>query len=262
MKRLQLFEFEDLPWFPRVWRDGVTDFLQFAVSRGDIYRRFAPRLASALERSKARQVVDLCAGGGGPWQELQASLPPVAEGRVPVLLTDYYPNQAKFEAVSGASGGRITYRTVPVSALDVDGSLHGFRTLFSSFHHFDPDSARAIIADAISKGHGIAIAESTQRHPLMLLYMLFTPLLVMVATPLIRPFRWSRLVFTYLLPVIPLTVMFDGIVSCLRTYTPEELEQLVAQAPGHGAFTWEAGVERMGPLPVGVTYLIGVPRSS
>ena len=44
MKRLHLFEFEDQDWFPRVWRDGVTDFLQFAVSRGNIYKQFAPRL--------------------------------------------------------------------------------------------------------------------------------------------------------------------------------------------------------------------------
>ena len=33
------------------------------------------------------------------------------------------------------------------------------------------------------------------------------------ATPFVRPFRWSRLLFTYVIPLIPLLVLFDGTVS-------------------------------------------------
>ena len=48
--------------------------------------------------------------------------------------------------------------------------------------------------------------------------------------PACPPFRWSRLLWTYLVPVIPLVLLFDGIVSCLRSYRPDELLKLVAIA--------------------------------
>jgi len=148
-----------------------------------------------------------------------------------------------------------------VSAVNVPSSLIGFRTLFSSFHHFSPDQARSILADAVSKRQGIAIAESTQRHVLTLSYMLVTPVLVWMATPFYRNFSWRRVFWTYCLPIIPLVVLFDGLVSCMRTYTPDELQGLVAGIPENDAFDWDIGLIRIGILPVGVTYLIGVPKS-
>src|SRR5450759_4223616 len=42
-------------------------------------------------------------------------------------------------------------------------------------------------------------------------------LMPFVCTPWIRPFRWSRLLWTYLIPIIPLVFLFDGVVSCHRT---------------------------------------------
>jgi len=68
--------------------------------------------------------------------------------------------------------------------------------------------------------------------------------------------------WTYVVPAIPLIVMFDGIVSCLRTYTPEELMALVRQVPGASTFHWESGVRRLGVLPVGTTYLLGWPKET
>lgn len=261
MRRFHLFEFEDQTWFPRPLRDGVTDFLQFAVSSADLYKPIAAKLNAAIVKTKAARVIDLCAGGGGPWQELQVHVNAVRDGQVHVVLTDAFPNVAKMAQFAATSAGRLSAVSEPVSALDVAPTLLGFRTLFSAFHHFDRPTAKAIIADAVSKRCGIAVAESTQRHALMLAYMLLTPFLVLVATPKIRPFRWSRLIWTYLLPLIPLTVMFDGLVSCLRTYSPRELQDLVREVPDHESYDWEIGVERMRGLPVGVTYLFGTPQN-
>jgi hypothetical protein len=38
--------------------------------------------------------------------------------------------------------------------------------------------------------------------------------------------------FTYLVPLIPFVVVFDGYVSCLRTRTPEEVEALLVRSIG------------------------------
>ena len=40
----------------------------------------------------------------------------------------------------------------------------------------------------------------------------------------------GRLFFTYLVPVVPFVWVFDGYISCLRTRTPAELQQLINKA--------------------------------
>ncbi|HSV52659.1 MAG TPA: class I SAM-dependent methyltransferase [Burkholderiaceae bacterium] len=260
MPRIHLFELEDQSWFPKPIRNGITDFLQFAVSVSDLYRPFASRLARAIDTGRVERIVDLCAGAGGPWLELKDHVESIRNGSVSVCLTDLYPNHTAFERLKSAWRGTFGYVAEPVSATDVPSNLVGLRTLFSSFHHFRPDEAVKILGDAVSKRQGIAIAESTQRHPLLIAYMFLTPALVLLSSVFQKPFRWSRLFWTYVVPLVPLAVLFDGVVSCLRTYTPDELMALVARVPDGGSYHWEAGVDRIGFLPVGVTYLVGYPR--
>jgi hypothetical protein len=82
---------------------------------------------------------------------------------------------------------------------------------------------------------------------------------VLVLTPAIRPFRWSRLLWTYLLPVLPLAILFDGVVSCLRVYTPDEMLAMGREVGGD-EYEWEAGFERPAGSPLPIPYLIGMPR--
>ena len=260
MPRFQFFEIEDQHWLPSSIRNAMTDFLQFAVERGDLYKSFARRLSNALRASHEVQMVDLCSGAGGPMRSLLKHVPELANGNIKVHLTDYYPNLPAFASLVDTAPHCFTYSKESVSALDVPPDLIGFRTLFSSFHHFNRADASRILQDAVLKKQGIAIAESTQRHILLVIYMLFTPLLVILTSPFHKPFRWSRVFWTYLIPVVPLAVAFDGVVSCLRTYTPEELMEMVATLSGGEQYDWQVGVERMGFLPIGVTYLVGTPK--
>jgi len=39
----------------------------------------------------------------------------------------------------------------------VPDELTGFRTIFSAFHHFRPEEARAVVADAAHQRQGIAV---------------------------------------------------------------------------------------------------------
>ena len=42
MKRFHLFEFEDQSWFPNVIRQGITDYLQFASNKINLYQSLIP----------------------------------------------------------------------------------------------------------------------------------------------------------------------------------------------------------------------------
>lgn len=257
MKRWHLVELEDLSWWPRVFRDAATDYLVTAIRRGQPYSGLTPRLAAAIKRSDAEQMTDLCSGGGGPWPDLLPALRAVGVD-LPLCLTDKYPNVGALSRVAGATPG-ARFEAESVSATDVPARLAGFRTLFTAFHHFRPNEARAILAAAVRDGQGIAIAEATSRTPFGLAMMALVPLAVWVLTPAIRPFRWSRLFWTYLVPVVPVAVLFDGVVSCLRTYTPDEMLAMAREVGSEG-YEWECGVEHPPGSPIPIPYLIGVPR--
>jgi hypothetical protein len=142
--------------------------------------------------------------------------------------------------------------------MNVPGTLKGLRTMFTSFHHFPPEDARAILQNAVDAGESIGIFEATKRAPSTIGLIFTGILLLFLHTPRIRPFRWSRLLWTYLIPVIPLVLLFDGVVSCLRTYRPQELREIVEKLTSC-EYQWEIGELATGKVPV--TYLIGYPRS-
>src|SRR5262249_59485151 len=92
-------------------------------------------------------------------------------------------------------------------------------------------------------------------------FLFLTPLVVGLATLFIRPFWWRRLLWTYLVPLVPLTCWWDGAVSHLRAYTPAELEQL-ADEVGVDGYSWRAGRVPLGSAPGRLTYLIGYPTAA
>lgn len=223
------------------------------------YSVAAPLLARALTRLGETRIVDLCSGGGGPWPDLVRRIPAIGGPAVRVTLTDAYPNRAAFARLKQETAGVVDGEPDPVPATRVPERLAGFRTVFTALHHFPPPAAGAILADAVRRRSGIGVFEITERSLLSLVGMLFLPVFVLLATPFIRPFRWSRLVLTYLVPIVPLAVWFDSTVSCLRSYTPDELLALTRGA-GDASVVWDAGMIHTSPFLTRMTYLIGIPR--
>lgn len=260
MRRRQLFELEDLPWFPAIIRDLATDYLHFIESWVEFHRPVVPLIADALRATGTNHIVDLCSGGAGPVPPLLVALD--AEGTaVTATLTDLFPNVAAMARCSEESKGRIGFAREPVNAQAVPERLKGFRTMFNAFHHFRPDAAVAVLRDAARARQPIGIFELSERTPRNLISLaLLTPITVLVATPFMRPFRWSRLLFTYLLPFVPLTCWWDGIASQFRAYTPVELEALGAEADPRA--TWRAGRIPLGEFGGTVTYLFGFPEAT
>jgi len=254
MKRRQLFEFTDLAWWPGILRSLLTDYLQVLLKRNRPFAEKSSLIVDALNSTEETQIIDLCAGASGPWHHLVDKLRVDFGRQVPVILTDKYPDSSVARKSSETSD--IFYYTQSVDATDVPADLRGVRTMFNGFHHFPPDQARLILRNSVNHRQPIVIFELLQRTRLDFLVMLLAPLNVLLLTPLIRPLTIVRLLSTYVVPIAPLVVLWDCLVSVLRCYTPEELLEM-ARSVDSDTYNWSAGSYRHKGLPV--TYLAGYP---
>ena len=255
MRRLHLIELEDQAWFPAIVRDLATDYLQFAQTATGLAKAMTPLIRQALDASGQTHIVDLCSGGSGPLIDVVDQLRRSGlDARA--TLTDLFPNFPAFERAAAASHGAIDFIRRPVDARAVPRELKGVRTLFNGFHHFRPADATAILADAVRAGEPIAIFEASRRALGTMIPVLLMPLFVWVTTPFMRPITWQRLLFTYPLPLVPFTCLWDGVVSQLRAYTIDELHDMQRAA---GTMEWRTGTVPIARGTGQLTYLIGWP---
>jgi hypothetical protein len=255
MNRIELQEMHDHPAFPGFLRNLVTDGLQSLWEFGNSYKPILGRLLVSMNRARTLQVLDLCSGGGGPWLRLAREPAVRGASAITVRLTDKYPNWRAFERASSVSKV-LCYEYRSTDATTIPTHLEGFRTIFSSFHHFGRDQAVRMLEDAMECQRGIGVFEVAQRSLLTMLAIFLIPALSWFLAPTIRPFSWSRLLWTYLIPVVPFVLWYDGIVSCFRAYSRKELEEMLRPLRRRG-YRWHIGEDRSGFLPV--TYVVGYP---
>ena len=259
MPRIHAFELEDQTWCPVVIRDAATDYLRVIQQIAKPYQSITEILIRAVVAAQANEIIDLCSGGAGSWLYILPRL----QKRIPnllVRLTDKFPNIAAFEKTSSLLGSNaIAFDVHEVDARAVPADLRGFRTMFTALHHFRPQDVQAILNDAAQRKCGFAAFECTSRSVRAFLMIFCTPLFVALLTPWIRPFRWSRLFWTYVIPAVPFLACFDGLISCLRTYTVAELTSLTKHIEIYD-YHWDIGQVTNGILPL--TYIVGAPTST
>jgi len=261
MHRLQLMEIEDQSWCPAALRNGATDFLQTVMTLADPYAPVRPLLLEALKRCGARRIIDLCSGGSGPWQRFFPTLQQDLGLPLQLWLTDLYPNPRAGLELQRQYPQQVGWWPEPVDALRPPEQLRGFYTLFTSGHHFRPEALGHILRQAVEKNQGVALFEVSHRSLRALFLVLLAPLAAFLVTPFCRPIRLSCLFWVYLVPLVPLLALFDGIVSCLRSYKPEELRSIVARLE-ESDYDWQIGEQPSHRGLPPLTYLIGTPRSN
>lgn len=256
MGRIHLFEFEDQKWFPSFLRNYGTDFLQFLSNKTKMYKPVIPIIEKGLEKTGTNQIIDMGSGGGGGliWlnSELKKDIPDLK-----IILTDLYPNIPAFK-LTKEKADNFEYIQQSVDARNVPAELKGLRTQFLSLHHFKPKDASRILQNAIDSNSAIAIFEAQERSLPSVLAMLFSPITVLLTTSFIRPFKIGRIIFTYLIPIVPLFVLWDGVVSSFRTYSVKEMEALIKGLDKTESYDWEIGKVKSGPGVV--LYLLGTKK--
>lgn len=264
MHRVQWFELEDLPWMPSAIRDGGTDVLDAMFDRIGFYDRVVPAVLDLLRGVSATRVVDLGSGGGGGALQVHRAVR-ASGSAVEFVLTDRFPNAGGAARAHALGDPCLRYDATPIDALSGPIDPTAVHTMCSALHHFPPDVAQTLIARLVAHRVPMAFVDVAasplvRRVPALLAPVPMAANLIALAlaalaiTPLVRPMRLSRLLLTYLVPAIPALVAWDGTVSALRAYTPDELLTLARSVPGGDHYVWSSGV---GGAAV---YLTGRPR--
>jgi SAM-dependent methyltransferase len=262
MKRIELFEFEDHARFPSWLRDLMTAYIRAFHRIFQTAPAVAGLVRQALAGSPAKRVVDLCSGGGGPMPEVARELhSEPAHADVDFVLTDLYPNAEAARQINALGNPQIRYELTPVDAAHVGAEQTGVRTLVGSFHHLPPETARAVLLDAAKARQPLVVFELSDNGPPLWLWWTAIPaafLLTLFITPFVRPLTFRQIFFTYFVPLVPLFIAWDGAASNARTYTPDDVRELL-QGHEDAGYQWEIGARRVGRLPGKSVYVLGRP---
>ncbi|BDS09394.1 hypothetical protein [Aureispira anguillae] len=260
MKRIHLFEFEDFHWFPNFLRSCMTRYIisihKFLGSAEDL----AELLAGVLKETQHTNIIDLCSGAGGPMPRVKELLEQKhGFSKLSLTLTDLYPNKEAAALINAQNDPHLSYLTTPVDATQVEKKRKGIRTMICSMHHMKPAIAKRILLDAQKDKQPICIFEISDNSMPFVLWWLAIPtsfIMVFLLTPFVRPLTWKQLVFTYLIPLLPIFIAWDGAVSNARTYTLADWDELLGELPKEG-YKWEKGTIK--GKAGNKMYLMGLP---
>lgn len=260
LPRLQLFEFNDLDWVGSDLRDTVVESLSRGLAWGRTLTGLVQPFAEFLEAAGTDSVLDLCAGAGGPAQILTQEFRRAGREPPELLLTDLFPRERAWQRLVAAEP-RIKAHHAPIDASAIPGDLGSgrARAIINAFHHFPPNLAERILADAVRSRAPIWVSEPFERNPLMFLSFAPFGLAALLANPVLTPERTlGKAVLSW--GVLPLTLgisAWDGFVSTLRAYEHPELLEMVR--PFSADYRWELGTYRYALGGKGY-YFWGVPR--
>ena len=194
-------------------------------------------------------------------------------GGVDFVMTDIYPHLPDWVKATKKSNN-LYYVPSPVDAANAPDDLLSmagtqeknkkvFRLFSLSFHHFPDPLATRILHNTLTTSSGFAIFELQGRD----LGSIFTVLgmfpLLWVGSWWWFWGDWSLLFWTYVIPVVPFVLVFDGVISCLRVRRRGEILGLIREC-GASMEGWrfETGWELHTRTGGAMNYFIGIKEAS
>lgn len=260
MRKWHLIELHEQPWMPAYLRRMTPSFLTYILKKFSIYTPCADLLAATIDKTKSEKIVDFCSGTGDNVLHLHTLLHEKFNLSLKLNLSDLFPDPTIIKKINAnANNNGIYYHPNSINVLQPSPKTLGLRTLFTSFHHFKPKQAKHILHCAVNNNDPIAIFEFTENRPFRLLFDLLTPFIVFLTMPRLKVLGWKRFLFTYLIPIAPFMIAWDGFVSNLRSYSTTELLN-IGKAVDKQHYHWQSGKIKSNLRFFNITYLIGLPK--
>lgn len=230
--RIHLFEFTDQSWLKGSAREAFMDCIDVIHHIARPYKGLAAKIKECADHAKSDSILDTCSGGG---EQLRFILDDAHSQVVEIpkiIASDLFPQTEQYRGIIDTHGEHMfDYITSSVDLLDkTTHEDYRFMSLFTALHHFRPVEVRDIFKSAIETKDAVFVAEFTERTFINAIGpIIFAPMFLIAPLFSRRP-TFLKIIFTTIVPVIPLMVVFDGLVSTFRSYTVEEIEELFLEA--------------------------------
>lgn len=226
MKRKQMPQITNASWFPRFLTSCVHEFMTWFVNKVNAAKPFIPVIEEGLQHADRIIVINKKCGAG-------------------------------FETVDELIDEKL--KRVFVNADNFNASEEGLYLSVNSFHQFSVDEAKEMLKQISHHKQPVVIVEGNNDSLWQVFGMtVIVPLTVLLTAPFVKPFRVERLIFTYVIPVLPFVTFFDGFMALFKLYAPKDLDELTASVQAKD-YNW-----RSGKLDNGrggkIIYLIGYPE--
>lgn len=229
MKRKQFFQFSNQNWYPAFLKRDMYEFMTWFVGRANAAKPFMPVFDDVFKKSKTKSIVNIDSNLGAGFETI---------ANLKLLPADSSTTNLPIE----------NFNTQNV----------GIYTFVNSFHQLKPEQARYYLTEISKSRNSVAVLEGNNDSLWQVVGMtIFVPLTVLLSAPFVKPFSITRIVFTYLIPLLPIVTMLDGFFALFKLYNPSDLNELVSTIKTQN-YIWESG-----KLPNGrggkIIYLIGYP---
>ncbi len=230
MERKQIPQLLNQDWFPAFLKVLMNEFLTWFVTVVGAARPFVPVIERGLKSSSTKRIIVIPHPVGGGFE----TLAPLLDSGVPVL----YPE-----------------------SMDAISDEKGLYVMVNGFHQLSPDEALSLLKRIASRGESIAIVEGNNDSLRQIVGMtIIVPLTILLTAPFVKPFRLSRILFSWIIPVLPITTLIDGAIALMKLYAPADLDILTNQIDVDH-YVWESGKADNGRGGK-IIYLLGYFRPS
>lgn len=265
MKRIQLFEFEDFNWLPPFIRSSITNLLALLLKMLKTKDVVVNLILDVKKQFNFNQIVDIGSGSGGVMIDVIQEIN-TKESSINLLLTDLYPNPSVVNRINNSNITNLHYQETSLNATDFTNTPEGLKTMMNSFHHMSPKNAQKILQTAQENKQPLLIYEMGENNIPTLLWWLLLPIsmviliiMVLFMTPFIKGITFKQIVFTYLIPIIPIVYAWDGQASLVRMYTFNDIENYLLKNLKNDSYTWTIDHAKNAKGKKQGYYILGLP---
>jgi hypothetical protein len=211
-------ELEDYDWFPPVLRRQQLQYIGWLAQWQRLYQPMVAHLQELVKRQRPSVIQDVCSGSGRPFMAVMREL----QNAPPGLLSDWHPDK------QFVNTDKLQYISEPVNVLELTPHPGYCYTMFNAFHHFSAEMQSQLFQKMKATGSPFVVVEVLQPNlPAYLKVLLSATLIQVLTAPFVKPFSWLRLLFTWLLPVNIITVLYDGVISVMKSKTAVQYRRLL-----------------------------------
>lgn len=210
MKRRHVPQFTNQTWFPTYLKQCIFEFMTWFVGKVQAAKPFMPVIDEGLSHTSSHQIVVIKSNFGAGFETLK-----------PFLDTSITIQETSFE--------------------NLETKHNGLYVSVNSFHQLRPKDAKNLLETIAENGHSIAVLEGNNDSLWQVVGMtIFVPLTVLLTAPFVKPFRFGRLIFTYLIPILPIITLIDGFLALFKLYAPIDLDELTSSISIKN-YEWKSG---------------------